>query len=138
MINFVIFSICILTLSCGQILWKIGINKIGTFKIDIHDIIFTLKDVSCSPWMWIGAIFYILGTILWFKILSYHELNYALPILSLSYVITMFTSTLLLGEHLTIWKVSGTIVICLGVYLISKSWFVFNSCNKVWEEFLWN
>jgi drug/metabolite transporter (DMT)-like permease len=121
MSKFGLFAVCISILSVGQILWKIGIAGVGKFTVFGPEFLASLKGVVASPWIWIGSFCYIFGTLIWFNILSHFELSYALPILSLSYVVTMFASRFLFGDHLTIYRALGTIVICLGVYLVSRS-----------------
>jgi hypothetical protein len=55
-------------------------------------------------------------------ILSRTELSWAFPILSLSYVITVLISPLLLHETFSPQRLMGTLVICLGVFLVSRTY----------------
>ncbi len=58
---------------------------------------------------------------LWLAILSWSELSFVLPLTALSYVVTALLATFVLGETVTPLRWAGTILICLGVILVTKS-----------------
>jgi drug/metabolite transporter (DMT)-like permease len=117
----VLFALCIFSLVCGQILWKVGITEMGGFIINSHEFLSSIRKVTYSPFIWIGSFCYVLGTLLWFNILSYLELSYALPILSASYIFSFLVSWIFLGENVSLLRFTGIIVICLGIYLVARS-----------------
>jgi drug/metabolite transporter (DMT)-like permease len=61
------------------------------------------------------------AAVLWLVVISRVNLSLAYPVLALGYVITVVASRLFLSEPLTWQKVAGSLVICLGVGLVSWS-----------------
>lgn len=119
--SIVLFAVCVSSLVCGQILWKVGIDRMGGFIINGQEFLFSLKKAISSPFIWVGSLCYIAGTLLWFNILSYFELSFALPILSSSYVFSFLLSWIYLGESASLIRFAGIIVICAGIYLVARS-----------------
>ena len=68
-----------------------------------------------------GLLFYAMSAMVWLVILSRIELSFAYPLISTGYIAVVFLSWLLFHEHVTPIRVVGTVVICLGVFLITRS-----------------
>jgi drug/metabolite transporter (DMT)-like permease len=103
----------------GQFMVKTGINRVGTVSLlDFHAILRALSSVLVLA----GFVVYFVSAIIWISILSKTELSWAFPILSLSYVITALLSPVLLHESFSAQRLIGTLVICLGVYLVYKTY----------------
>lgn len=67
-----------------------------------------------------GLILYIAGALLWMVILRLMPLSLAFPIAAGVLVIgTMLTGVLLLGEIVTTWQLAGSIMIMIGIALMS-------------------
>ena len=103
----------------GQFMVKTGINRVGAVSLtDVHAIIRAL-----SSWLVLGGfVVYFISALIWISILSKAELSWAFPILSLSYVITALLSPVFLNEVFSVQRLIGTIVICLGVFLVYKTY----------------
>ena len=115
MINTVILVIinCCLLVS-GQILWKLGLKQIQ---------LNSLKDYLLSVFnlnIFLGLVIYVIATFLWFFILNKHELSRVYPLQSISYIIAMLAGYFFLNEHITTNSIIGTLVICLGVFIILR------------------
>lgn len=70
-------------------------------------------------WVISGIALQALFFFLYMGVLRKFDLSYALPLTALTYVIVAFLSRGFLGETLTLWRWAGTLLICLGVALIS-------------------
>ena len=57
----------------------------------------------------------------WLMILSKADLSYAQPVTSLSYVSVFFLSVLYLKEATDVFRITGVILVLLGVWLISQT-----------------
>ncbi len=103
----------------GQFVVKTGVNRVGAVSlIDIHSIVRAL-----SSWLVLsGFAIYFVSAILWIGILSRTELSWAFPLLSLSYVITVLLSPVVFHESFSVQRLVGTLVICLGVYLVGRTY----------------
>ncbi len=91
------------------------------FKISTHAV-FTLAGGGIA-WMailtnyplWIGLACYGIFTLLITLALRDGELSLLYPVISLTYIWVIFISVLFLHEPLTVWKLAGVTLICLGV-----------------------
>jgi drug/metabolite transporter (DMT)-like permease len=64
---------------------------------------------------------YGLGFLVWLVVLAKAEVSYAYPLISLGYVFTAILGRVLFGEAVTITRMTGILVICLGVFLVARS-----------------
>ena len=64
---------------------------------------------------------YAASVILWIVVLSKVEVSFAYPLLSIGYVVVALVGWRFFGESLSAIRFVGIVIICIGVYLISKS-----------------
>lgn len=106
-------------LGSSQVVLKMGINHLGELRFkqlsDLWPII--IKSIA-SPIIMLGILMMASSFLLWFYILSRFPLNIAFPLSSMTFVITVFMAAIFLGEPLTIQNIAGTLVICLGVFIL--------------------
>ena len=114
----IIATVCLNT--AGQFMMKAGINKIGS--IGFENLAQSIIRVITSPFVIGGFCSYAVSAVLWIMILSRAELSWAFPMVSLSYVITAIFAPILLNESFTIQRFIGIIVICIGVFLVSRTY----------------
>lgn len=104
----------------GQILVKKGLNSFG--QIDFSSgLIRNFVRIYLSPMVLIGTFIYLSSAFFWIYALTKVDLSFAFPFLSLSYVLIILASWLLLGESIPLLRWIGVIVICIGVFLVSKT-----------------
>jgi drug/metabolite transporter (DMT)-like permease len=113
--------ISVLAGAIGQILLKKGMGSMGPLTLTTSQLGATLWRIGTNPFVIIGLIIYVGGTVFWLTALSRVDLSYAYPFASLSYVVMLAASWLLFGENITSLRLLGTLVICVGVFLISRS-----------------
>ena len=113
----IVSTVCLNT--TGQFLMKAGINRIGS--IGAHNLVSSLGRVVVSPFVMSGFASYAISAVLWIIILSRTELGWAFPMVSLSYVITVLVGPSLLNETFSIQRIIGVVVICIGVFLVSRT-----------------
>lgn len=100
----------------GQVSWKLGMNLIGPVNgLQPSDLIFIFLD----PYIVFGLIMYGLSTVFWLIALSRMELSYVYPFISLTYILVLALSYLVLKESIGLNKIAGTVLIILGLILIS-------------------
>jgi multidrug transporter EmrE-like cation transporter len=63
---------------------------------------------------------YGLGALAWLRVLANWEVSKAYPFVGLGFAFTMGIG-LIVGEHLTLLRLSGVALICAGVFLVSQS-----------------
>ncbi|WP_424991780.1 EamA family transporter [Paenibacillus turpanensis] len=67
-----------------------------------------------------GLTFSVITTISWIYTLRYIPLNFAYPFFSLAYPLVLICSFFIYGEDLTVGKIVGTVIILMGLVIISK------------------
>ncbi len=105
----------------GQILLKKGMSSMGPITLDLSHLLNTVWRMATNPYVFIGLAIYVTGTVFWLAALSRVNLSFAYPFASLSYVIMLLASWLILDEKISAMRLLGTVVIGLGVFLISRS-----------------
>lgn len=111
----------ILLSSIAQVLLKLAMQ-------DFHNAdAINLFNFSASRtaiiWLFIGLGAYGLSMMLWMAALTRHELSFAYPLLSLSYILVYMIAVLLpqLHETVSLPKTLGIASIVIGVILVTKS-----------------
>lgn len=120
-ISIIYIVISVLGGAVGQILLKKGMNDLGEVTLSAQNMASMTWKMLTNPFVFIGLFIYFLSVIFWLAALSRVELSYAYPFASLSYVIMFLASWLLLNETITPMRIVGTLVVGIGVFLISRS-----------------
>lgn len=107
--------------AAAQITLKLGMKAIGEFDFTIGNIIPIAFKASTNLFIALGIGCYVISVIVWLMVLSRVEVTYAYPILSVGYIVTAVAGTLFLGEAMTPVRWAGIVVICAGVFLITRS-----------------
>ena len=105
----------------GQILLKKGMSSMGPLTLSFDHIVPILWKMATNPYVVVGLGIYVMGTVFWLTALSRVDLSYAYPFASLSYVIMLFASWWLFDENISPLRIIGSVVIIIGVILISRS-----------------
>ncbi len=111
----------ILLSTTGELLFKVGMNSIGSFAFDAAGLRAVLPRVVRSPFIWLGFCGFGLGAVFWLAVLSRTPLSLAYPILALSYFVVVVEARLLLRERVTWQRLAGVAVIVVGVALVGLS-----------------
>ncbi len=120
-IAIVYILISVLAGATGQILLKTGMNSMGPLTLSFDQLFNILWRIGTNPYVVIGLFIYVTGTVFWLAALSRVDLSYAYPFASLSYVVMLLAAWFIFGENITPLRLLGTLVVGLGVFLISRS-----------------
>ena len=113
--------VSVLAGAVGQIMLKKGMSSMGPLTLSVSELGSILWRIATNPFVIIGLAIYVSGTVFWLVALSRVELSYAYPFASLSYVVMLVASWLLFREDISAMRLLGTLVVGLGVFLISRS-----------------
>lgn len=105
----------------GQLILKRGMSDLGPVSFANRSLPEIIWAIATDPFIIIGMVIYAVSVLYWLVGLSRVPLSYAYPFISLSYVLILGASFFLLGEHLSLLRISGVLVICLGVLLVAFS-----------------
>lgn len=101
----------------GQLVMKRAMAGMGPLSLRPD----TALGLILDPLVLLGLAIYACGTFLWLIALSRVDLSYAYPFASLNYVLVLLSSWLILGEQPSIPRIVGVVIICCGVYAISRT-----------------
>lgn len=117
----VYIMIAVLGSAVGQIILKKGMTSMGPLTLSADKLFGLLWRLVTNPYVVVGLAIYMCGTIFWLTALSRVDLSYAYPFASLSYLLMLLASWLIFHENITPMRLLGTIVIGIGIFLISRS-----------------
>ena len=101
------------------ILSSVFLNALA--QIFIRQGMLKLGSVSFNMYLLSGMFSYGISIILWMIVLSKVNVSLAYPFLSVGYVVTAVLAYLIFKEPLTVQKIFGIAIICLGVVILTYS-----------------
>lgn len=118
---FVLFiAICAQTL--GDVCLTKGMRSVGEVDtIDPVQLFHIGVQVFSNPLIWGGIFILSIFFGLYLVALSWADLSFVLPVTAFGYVLNAFMSWKLLGEHVSIVRWIGTLIICVGVAVVSNT-----------------
>jgi drug/metabolite transporter (DMT)-like permease len=106
----------------GDILLAKGMKELGDLSVlNLRGILNVAIQALTTPKLIIGTAMLAVFFFLWLAVLSWEDLSVALPMQALNYVLVAFLSQYFLGEVVTPLRWVGTVLVCVGVMLITKS-----------------
>jgi multidrug transporter EmrE-like cation transporter len=108
--------------AAAQLLLKVATKPLSHFSVFNADILgSSISVLFRSVPFWTGMICYGASLCVWVAALAKAPVSTAYPMLSLGYVVVAAVSVAWLGESLTPAKVFGIVLICTGVFLVSRN-----------------
>jgi drug/metabolite transporter (DMT)-like permease len=106
----------------GDILLTKGMKELGDVSaMSLKGILNAAFQALTSPKLIMGTALLAVFFFLWLAVLSWEDLSVALPMQALNYVLVAFLSQYYLHEAVTPMRWAGTILVVVGVVLITKS-----------------
>ena len=111
--NILLILISVLLNCAAQLCIRKGMLIVG--EVGMSGMVQNLGAMISNLWLW-GAM-----VLMWMAVLSKVEVSFAYPFLSIGYVVAALVGYYFFDESLTFTRIAGIMVICVGVYLISRS-----------------
>src|SRR5919197_97229 len=106
----------------GDLLLAKGMKELGDIStMNLRGILNVAIQALTTPRLIFGTAMLAIFFFLWLAVLSWEDLSVALPMQALNYVLVAFLSQYFLGETVSPLRWAGTILVCIGVMLITKS-----------------
>ena len=104
-------------------------NALGNFSIALGmrslavpaDSVLHMLRAIFTPWVALGIALLIVWLLSRMMLLSWADLSYVLPVTSLGYVANAVMGHFFLGEHISLLRGSGILVIIAGILLLAQS-----------------
>ena len=116
-IPFILFTV--FTNAAAQLLLKHGMMQLGPLSFAGVNPILKLLQIVFSPFVFLGLLTFVVSMASHLFVLSKVDLSYAYPFLSLAYVVVAFAAWGLFGEDLTLARMGGIALICVGTVFIA-------------------
>lgn len=114
-----IFSTVVFTVYSQLIMrWQVGLA--GDVPIDSVEKARFIGVLLLNPWVISGIAATFLSGVSWMLAMTRFEISYAYPFISLNYVIVFVASIILFNESISPAKLIGTLLVILGIVVISK------------------
>lgn len=107
--------------AAAQLLLKAATRHSGELVADSGRVSWAavLQLLGAVP-LWVGLGCYGISVILWLGALSRVPVSVAYPMLSIGYVVNAFAAAVLFGEVLSVPKLAGIALICVGVFTLAR------------------
>ena len=119
--SFALIFTGVLLNAAAQIMLKAGANRVGPLEIEAGALAGAARELAFSLPIAGGIACYVVSVVVWIVALTRVEVSLAYPMLSIGYVINAIAAWMLFGEQLTPLRLTGILVIILGVYLLAAS-----------------
>lgn len=120
--TFIIMLMAVTAGTVGDILLAKGMKELGDLSaMNLRGILNVAYQALTTPKLIIGTAMLAIFFFLWLAVLSWEDLSVALPMQALNYVLVAFLSQYFLGEIVTPLRWAGTVLVCVGVMMITRS-----------------
>lgn len=119
-IAFLLVITGVLLNAAAQLLLKAGVQHMGVIKLQFATLVTAGWKLAFEPHILGGLACYVVSVVVWILALSRVPVSIAYPVLSLGYVVVAVGSWFLFGESLGAVRITGIVVIIVGVYLVAR------------------
>ncbi|MEQ1509278.1 MAG: hypothetical protein ABL909_02605 [Sphingopyxis sp.] len=117
LLSLILFSVSLSAVA--QLLLKVGVGRADTG--DAAPLATRLGEMLFSPFVLLGLATYAVGTLVWLFVLAKAPLSVAYPFVGAGFVLTALMGALVLGEQLTVLRLTGVALITIGCTLVARS-----------------
>ncbi len=107
--------------AAAQLLLKEGMRRIGHFDFIWANLVPIAVQVAGNVFILGGLACYVVSVAVWLLVLSRVEVSFAYPLLSVGYIVNAVAGYYLFQENLSAPRISGIVIICVGVYFVTRS-----------------
>ena len=104
----------------GQIAIKWQVLEAGPFPADPGEKLWFLARLLANPWVLSALAAGLLASVSWMAAMTRLELSHAYPFMSLAFILVMVCSAWFFSEPITPLKVTGIVLVVLGIVVGSQ------------------
>jgi multidrug transporter EmrE-like cation transporter len=78
-----------------------------------------LRQAAANKFVILGFLLYVFSSVGWLVILTRLDLSFAYPMISIGYIVVVILSKYVFHEPVGLARIAGTLLVCVGVLLIS-------------------
>jgi multidrug transporter EmrE-like cation transporter len=118
--NYLYIVLTVLLTVFGQLAIKWQVNQAGALPAAAHDKLTFLIHLLLNPWIIAAFAAAFLASISWMGAMTKFPLSHAYPFMSMNFVIVLILSAWLFNEPVSMTKVVGIALICIGTIVASQ------------------
>ena len=128
----IVLSLSVLTQVVGNLFLSKGMKAAAAAGASAGEFLPTAVRAVESPTVWLGVVILTAFFLLNSALVSWADLSFVLPATSVAYVLNVAAGHFLLHEAVGPLRWAGSLIICLGVVLVSrtKTWTVTSADGK--------
>jgi len=107
--------------AAAQVFLKEGMRRIGHFEFIWANLVPIGIMVAGNLFVLAGLACYVISVAVWLLVLSRVEVSFAYPLLSVGYIVNAVAGYYLFQENLSLTRITGILIICVGVYFVTRS-----------------
>lgn len=120
--TFFIMLLAVTAGTIGDILLAKGMKEMGDVSaMNMRGMLSAAYQALTTPKLVVGTAMLAIFFFLWLAVLSWEDLSVALPMQALNYVLVAFLAQYFLGETVSPLRWAGTVLVCVGVMMITRS-----------------
>jgi multidrug transporter EmrE-like cation transporter len=118
--SYVYVACTVLLMVYAQVVIKWQVVAAGAFPPAASDKLWFLAKLLVNPWIVSALAASLLAALTWMAAMTKLDLSHAYPFTSLAFVLVTAASALLFHEPMTVPKIAGIALICLGIAVGSQ------------------
>lgn len=117
--NRIFIVLAVLSNSIGNVFLAIGMKHMPDFQT--VSVLSYVASLMTNSWVVIGTALLVIWMVTQLSMLTWADLTYVLPVTAAIYIVTAILSKFFLGEHVSIIRWAGVIVISCAVLLVAET-----------------
>lgn len=118
--NYLYIVMTIVLTVFGQIAIKMQVAKAGALPAEPGAKLAFLLQLLLNPWIIAAFAAAFLASVFWMGAMTKFQLSHAYPFMALNFVIVLLLSAWLFHEPLSVTRMAGVALICLGTIIASQ------------------
>lgn len=118
---YLLVSISIGGMTASHLLLKKGVLAVGRFPQGFSEVIPFFLKAYTNAYVIAAVLVALLAGMAWILAVARAQLSFIYPFMGLSFVLVALFSLIIFKEDITAVRWVGILVICLGVFLVSRS-----------------
>jgi drug/metabolite transporter (DMT)-like permease len=118
---YIFVAISIVAMTAAQLLLKKGLLAVGQAPQDWSELLRFFVKSYTNIYVIAAVILTIVTALAWMQAASKVEISYIYPFMAVSYILVALFSIWMFHENVTLLRWVGIGVVCLGVFLVSRS-----------------
>lgn len=119
--NYTLIFISIVTMTAAQLLLKKGLLIVGQSPQSFGELLRFFGRAYSNIYVISAVVLTIIAAFAWMQAASKLEISYIYPFMAASYALVALFSIWMFHENVTVLRWVGIAVVCLGVFLVSRS-----------------